>query len=431
VNFRAHTPRSPRRRTRGVGALAAALLLTGLAAPVATAASPSAPPKLPAGLYGAADPTYDGVFRQATALLALSTTHESIPAAAVSWLAHQQCADGGFQAYRADTAKPCTAKSEDTNSTGMAIEALAALGGQDGVVSKAAGWLRGVQNADGGWGYQPGYASDADSTGLVVGALTAAKADPGAAAKGGHTPLDALEKLRLGCSAKAAQRGAFAYQPGKHGALAPNEKATTDGVLGAASAGYLVSAPQRDLPVKARSCPAAAGADSAQSVAQAGAAYLAADLAGHGDHAVSLQPGAAKPAPDPGTTAYAVIALAATSHPAEARKAYAWLESNGTGWAKSSPAGLGALILAAHAVGADPTAFGHADLVGALTALGPKSAAATASSAGSSASASSASSAKKGGGSLAVWWLVGVGLLVGIGIGGVLSLRAKKGAIKP
>ena len=67
------TPQSLRRRF--VGSLSALALIVGVAsgalAPAASAA-PSAPaPSATAGLYGAADPTYDGVYRQSLAILGL------------------------------------------------------------------------------------------------------------------------------------------------------------------------------------------------------------------------------------------------------------------------------------------------------------------------------------------------------------------------
>lgn len=44
----------------------------------------------------------------------------------------------------------------DTNQTAAAVQALAALGGHDAVTDKAVGWLKSVQNEDGGWGYTAG-----------------------------------------------------------------------------------------------------------------------------------------------------------------------------------------------------------------------------------------------------------------------------------
>ena len=47
------------------------------------------------------------------------------PTSAVDWLTGQQCADGGFAAYRADATKACDAKTMlDTNATAAAVQAL-------------------------------------------------------------------------------------------------------------------------------------------------------------------------------------------------------------------------------------------------------------------------------------------------------------------
>ncbi|MCC9311052.1 hypothetical protein LN042_28960 [Kitasatospora sp. RB6PN24] len=79
-------------------ALLAAGLLTGLAAGPAPADSgspsapaPAAPPAaptpaaVPGALYGKSDPAYDGVYRQSPALLALKSTGQTPPTAAVDW----------------------------------------------------------------------------------------------------------------------------------------------------------------------------------------------------------------------------------------------------------------------------------------------------------------------------------------------------------
>jgi energy-coupling factor transport system substrate-specific component len=60
------------------------------------------------------------------------------------------------------------------NLTAFGILALHAAGEGGSVVNRAAKWLRGAQNGDGGWGFQPGAASDPDSTGAVLQALAAA-----------------------------------------------------------------------------------------------------------------------------------------------------------------------------------------------------------------------------------------------------------------
>ena len=58
------------------------------------------------------------------------------------------------------------------NGTAFGVLALSAAGA--GRNRGSAAWLRGVQNGDGGWGFAPGAASDADSTGAALQALSAA-----------------------------------------------------------------------------------------------------------------------------------------------------------------------------------------------------------------------------------------------------------------
>ncbi|MGZ5361498.1 MAG: prenyltransferase/squalene oxidase repeat-containing protein [Solirubrobacterales bacterium] len=59
------------------------------------------------------------------------------------------------------------------NPTAFGVLALVAAGHAPGTARTAA-WLRGARNGDGGWGFIPGSASDADSTGAALQALAAA-----------------------------------------------------------------------------------------------------------------------------------------------------------------------------------------------------------------------------------------------------------------
>ncbi|MFD0347198.1 prenyltransferase/squalene oxidase repeat-containing protein [Kitasatospora aburaviensis] len=186
----------------GAAALTAALLTGTAAAPaLADSPSPSAAPATPEGLYGKGDPTYDGVWRQSLALTALAGAKATPADSAVSWLTGQQCADGGWPSFRADTAAACDAKTEDSNATAVAVQALIALGGHQGAVDKGVQWLKANQNADGSWAYNPGSPGDANSTGLAVNALFAAKADPAGVAKAGKNAFDGLALFQLGCAA--------------------------------------------------------------------------------------------------------------------------------------------------------------------------------------------------------------------------------------
>ncbi|MFF4286293.1 prenyltransferase/squalene oxidase repeat-containing protein [Streptomyces sp. NPDC001633] len=421
---------------RAATALAAAVVLGTAAAPAAFAAPSPSPQKLPAGLYGTKDPQYDGVWRQSLALLAQHTVGVRPAAPAVDWLVGQQCADGSYTAFRADPGTACDAKTmRDTNQTAAAVQALAALGGHGKTVTKAVEWLKSVQNDDGGWPSMPGSPSDANSTSVVIGALAAAGHRPESVTskKSGRTPYEGLLTFRLGCDAEEEGRGAFTFQ--LKGA-APNADATAAAATGALGKGFAVAPADgaADAPVKPLACKDGkedgagkgkqAGAVAADRVraADGGAAYLVAQLGKNGQHLLSAMPGTEKQ-PDVGNTADAVVALAAGGHRSAAQRPLAWLEKNAAGWARQNgPAAYAQLVLAAHATGTDPRAFGGTDLVAALNATGPKPAAV------SEKSTKSGTDAKSDeGGGMGVVWVVAVGLAIGAGIGFLLSGRKNRG----
>nr|WP_308290514.1 terpene cyclase/mutase family protein [Streptomyces marispadix] len=395
--------------------------------PVYDHAKPAKEP--PGALYGKGDPKYDGVWRQSLALLALDAAGAEPARKAVDWLARQQCDDGSFTAYRADTGKPCDAKKTpgDTNATGAAVQALAATGGQEKAVRKALAWLDAVQNKDGGWGYNPGGPSDANSVSVVVGAYAAAGKKPEKAARDGKSPYDALTSLQLGCDAKKSSRGAFAYQPGKDGELAANDDATAAAVLAGAGSGLRAEAGP-DRPLKPLSCDKGADGEEASErgdggeAAQAGAAYLASVLDGHGGHLLAATPGA-KGAPDYANTADAVIALAAAGHRAEARKSLDWLAARLGSWdkAQSDPAAIAGVMLAVHATGGDAATLKGTKLLDRLVATGPKPARMP-----DGEQATGGMTKEDDGSGVLRWSLLGAGLAAGAGVGFLISARRKR-----
>ncbi|MFF8945771.1 prenyltransferase/squalene oxidase repeat-containing protein [Streptomyces sp. NPDC014864] len=396
---------------RNAAALAA-IAVIGTAAPAVAAPSPSPKPAIPSGLYGSTDPTYDGVWRQSLALLAQHTVGVRPAAKAVDWLTGQQCANGAFAAFRATPGKACDAKvMVDTNSTAAAVQALAALGGHDDVTGKAVAWLKSVQNKDGGWGYTPGGPSDTNSTSVVVGALAAAGQRPAAVEKDGRSADDALLKLALPCDGDGA--GAFAYQPDKKGKLAANADATAAGVVGALGQGF--AAKPAATAGTAAHC-TDSGSATPERAAANGASYLAGAVAKDG-YLTSVLPGSTDQ-PDYGNTADTVVALAAQGGAGQAQKPLRWLERHFEPWAKQSgPAAYAQLIFAAHATGTDPRAFGGVNLVDRLNAAGP---------APQSAEHKSTHADRKNDSGYGVWWIVGVCLVAGIGVGFLLSGRRKK-----
>ncbi|MEU3895528.1 prenyltransferase/squalene oxidase repeat-containing protein [Streptomyces sp. NPDC045251] len=412
-------------RRRSSAAALAAIAVIGAAAPaVAADPSPSKPTGTSgkSGLYGSTDPQFDGVWRQSLALLAQDTAGVIPSSQAVRWLTDQQCDNGAFAPFRADPAKACDAKTMvDTNSTAAAVQALWAVGGHGDALKDALDWLKSVQNKDGGWGYTPGSPSEANSTSVVIGALTATETDPETVKKGGKSPYDALLAAALPC---AEDGGAFGY-PDQDGKLVANADATAAGVLGALGTGLVTESGEKTADA---GCTAADKPTREQAAAN-GAAYLADALAKDG-HLKSALGGSAEQ-PDYGNTADAVVALAAQGGADKAAKPLAWLEKNAAKWAKEiGPAAYAQLILAAHATGTDPRAFGGTDLVAELNATGP---APQGTAAKDTATASNDDDAKdekedekKDDSGFGVWWFVGVCLVFGIGIGFLLSGRNKK-----
>src|SRR5207247_297881 len=65
-----------------------------------------------------------------------------------------------------------------------AILALRSAGEPAGSLRRSRRWLERAENRDGGWGFQPGVASDPDSTGAALQGLGAAAARPGALRRG-------------------------------------------------------------------------------------------------------------------------------------------------------------------------------------------------------------------------------------------------------
>ena len=154
------------------------------------------------GLYGGLD--LGNVFAQSLAILALRATGQSIPQAAIDWLASAQLEDGSWS-WNGET----TPGSGDSNSTAIALQALLAAGVSDTSLSNALAYFADQQNDDSGFTYQKpssfGTETDANSTAYVIQALLAADADLSAWTKGSRTPLDALAALQK-------PNGAFQWQ---------------------------------------------------------------------------------------------------------------------------------------------------------------------------------------------------------------------------
>ncbi len=403
-------------------------------------------------LFGAGDPTYDGVLRQSLALLAQHAAGYTPADEAVDWLVEQQCDDGSYLSYREDPGAPCQdVTAADTNATAFAVQALSVLGGQEEAVADGLRWLRGVQNADGGWSFNPGGASDANSTAVVVGAFTTGGEDPAEVRLADASPYDALAALQLGCDASEEERGAFAWQPdADSGELFANDVATVDAVLAAQGSGILVDPEQAaDAPAaEPPSCDGETGdttddpaddttdetdgatdqdADDGTGeeqpvqleVGAAGATYLAGALDAQDQHLLVLTEGGEEQ-PDYAATAKAVLALVAGGEREAAQGPLDWLQEQHTSWTgyAKSPAALGTMVLAAHAGDVSPEDFGGTDLIAQLNALGPGPEEAA------DGTTDDASDGEDGGTGVLLW-IGGVALVLGIAVGVVLGRRRR------
>lgn len=205
------------------------------------------------GLFGAADPTYDGAYRQGLALIALHTVGEPVPPTAVDWLRYQQCGTdpagtdyaGAWMPYRADTSVPCAPDptaftAPDTNSTAMAVAALATVGGDPTAVQDGLDWLESVRLPAGGWENAAGWGMDPNSTALVMQTLVTVGVDDEDRFASAPTPTEALMTFFLGCDAPEADRGAFTY-PGTENA--PNLMASAPAVAALTGQGIVISGP--------------------------------------------------------------------------------------------------------------------------------------------------------------------------------------------
>lgn len=374
-----NSARSTRSRLIAATVVSTAVLSSVLATPASAVSSANrvVAPNVH-GLFGAQDPTYDGVFRQSLSILALRAAHIPVPTVAVTWLLGQQCADGGFQSYRPTAtaclkSDPVNYRGEDTNSTAIVVAALSYVWLTNSATSTAArlkararaiAWLAARQNRDGGWAYIPGAASDSNSTGIVLAGLNAAAV---AAAyrhrTGGYTALHFLSSNQLPCWT-GVTRGGIDYQHERP--LTANGSATAQALWGLKTGG-IVSPRYLSSSVLATACVRGTWPKGV-SVAEAAVTYL--DRALIVDHGTFPAPyGTGR---DSTTTAFAVLGLVASGRGAVAvSTAVHALKLQAATYVvdptrRSRPGALALLILTAHATGASVTNFGGINLVSRL-----------------------------------------------------------------
>lgn len=326
-----------------------AVLLCCLLAAIAGLASPSQAANPDAGLFGSADPTYDGAFRQSVGLLGLAAVGAPAPRPAVDWLGAQQCLDGTFEAYRVSIRTACRQPDveeflgPDSNSTALAAMALRAHGRQQ-AAQRATDALIAAQNPDGGWGYILSSPSEANSTGLVLSALSGLPGQPAVTARARARAF--LATQQVACT-KAGDFG-LSFPPSP----AANALASGQALIGIAGTAVPFEPPARYGSLAGTAC--------TSSMRAKVSAYLDSLLV----RTAGRVPSTLDPADiDWNATASAVIGLgAAQLGRAGVRAGVSALEANvreygfvnGTG----SPAAIGALLLVADVAGRDPGAFG-------------------------------------------------------------------------
>jgi hypothetical protein len=251
------------------------------------------------GLYGQQSPTYDGVYRQGLAIIALDSSGADVDEAAIRWLRRQQCGNGSWTSFRPDLEQRCGAA--DSNATAMAVMALKAVGKRSAAMDGLA-WLINHQQEGGGWEYSKGWGPDSNSTGLVVQALIALHVDP-ATVRNHGSPLDFLASLQLGCGElDASLRGALDYQA--ETTLVRNDFATTQAAQALAGSALPVAPKAGSTRLPELSC---ATRVVATTPAEAAAGYIGRQLAANG----GTIPSAFGAGADYGSTANAVLALVA------------------------------------------------------------------------------------------------------------------------
>lgn len=348
---------STTRRLIGVSIAAAVASTLLIGAPSATAAgsarlAATSTDKATIGLFGEQDATYDGVYRQSLALIALDTADARVPAASVRWLKRQQCPNGRFPSFRADLDAPCGVG--DSNATALATIAFKRLG-EGSAARDSVNWLLDQQTRSGGWEYSTGWGPDSNSTGLVLQALIAMNIDPATVAKR-RTGPEFLRTLQLDCSSEAIDdRGALDYQ--SQTSLVANNYATSQATQALAGSTLPVEPASADGALPAFTCPPEGTRPAAAATA---AGYLGRTISANEGGI----PGDFGPGTDLNSTANAVLSLVAAGYGAEQiTSAMGTLETNATVFTRDAgdavrPAAAAALVLTAYATSGDPRSVG-------------------------------------------------------------------------
>jgi hypothetical protein len=302
------------------------------------------------GLYGTSAPTFDGVFRQTVAMIGLNAVGARPSPAAVNWLLRQQCADGSFESYRANTSTACAPGNPETF-TGSNVQqtALAAIALYQNnrlpQARRAIVWLNGSQNADFGFPTFRGGISDANSTGLALLALQTVQPQDRSAR------IPNAKRFLRSLQARCASGGGLSYQRGQ----TPDVISSSQAYLG------LVGG----LPVQPRATLKPNPRCSANTAANVGS-YLAGPITKTGALANAFGPGA-----DYTSTGVALLGFVSEGVGRQAvRSGLRTLQTNVRSYAlpdgTAVPAALGVLLMVAHATETNPRSFGGVNLVSTL-----------------------------------------------------------------
>ena len=160
-----------------------------------------------AGLFGTEQQLgdyYAGTFVQGLVFSALEAVGQTVNGAAVSWLIGQQCPNGGWTVPNQTIGGGCTESptdftGPDTQTTSIVLQGLVAQGAlTSSVRTSTLSYYTSGQEADGGWSAYPTPGTpeqvDSQSTGLVIQALLALGLSPTSSTftSSGESPVSAL-----------------------------------------------------------------------------------------------------------------------------------------------------------------------------------------------------------------------------------------------
>jgi hypothetical protein len=223
-------------------------------------------------------------FGAAFAIASLARTSAGVPSTAIAFFLKQQCPAGGFRlSYAATATDPagCTADTAaDTDATSMAIQALGAaprVPNTNAAITRAATWLKGRQDANGGVsGTGPTASANANSAGLAAGAFRIA--GDSAAVAAAQTFVASLQ-LTQTADAGAIAADAAARDAANSGGIDAAKRdqfrrATAQGALALGLDGYDTMGGHSPVTLVAQATPTATNVAPGDTIAVTGGGFL-------------------------------------------------------------------------------------------------------------------------------------------------------------